>query len=122
MKRIYSKITEKDKENIMIDTPEKWAWTREKFIKYARENEFKEKYQPNAKELRECEVCDRVFVRQGWADHKYFETHRRKGSRRLMRMNDGLYKCPIPSCIWRGTKDHWTADNHIKKNHSDEDF
>ncbi len=117
IKRVLAKVTEEDRQKVMNDANEKWDWTREKFDKYYEEKHGSPDYQPNVRELRECEICCRVFTKKDWTDHKYFEAHRRTGGRKLMRMEDGKYHCPLPSCQWVGNSDHRTTKNHIVYKH-----
>jgi hypothetical protein len=102
---------------VMDNAEWKWAWTSEKFNKYQELKINCPDYQPNVRELRECEVCCKVFTKKDWTDHKYFEIHRRNGGRKLMRMEDGKYHCPLPNCQWAGNADHGTTKDHIVYKH-----
>ncbi len=122
LKRIYSKITEELKQQIKENGEHKWVWTSEKFNSYQQENKNKPDFQANVVLLRECEICCRVFTKQKWADHAYFETHRRQGKTKLMRLEDGKYHCPIPTCTWPGNNDHKITKAHIVYDHDQKDF
>ena len=83
--RVHAKINEELRAQLADESVEKWLWTEEKYKIYKDQYSNRENFQPNVTKLRQCDVCFKVYNKDGWTSHLNFELYKRTGTRKLMR-------------------------------------
>jgi hypothetical protein len=120
-KHQHLKISEERRAKVMTSSPEDWEITEANISQYHKQCEEKGKQIGSPEALRLCDVCGRVYEREQWKRHRYFELKQRKGSRKLYRLADGRYQCPIEECPHPGNRNHLGLTMHLQK-HTVDDF
>ena len=73
MKHLHLKITEERRAKVMASSPDDWDLTERKISQYKKQCQEKWKEIGSSEALRLCDVCGRVYEKDSWKRHKYFE-------------------------------------------------